>query len=111
MTTSSSTQELLSSRDARARLRADLKVLVHDAEDLIKATGADVSEAAKAARARLQTGIEHTKEAYLEWQDESLETARAALARADTTVRAHPYESVGVAFGLGVLVGVLVRRR
>ena len=30
---------------------------------------------------------------------------------ADKTIREHPYESVGVAFGVGLLIGVLVGRR
>jgi ElaB/YqjD/DUF883 family membrane-anchored ribosome-binding protein len=41
-----------------------------------------------------------------------LEELSAATARvADQVIRAHPYESVGFAFGLGLLLGVLIGRR
>jgi ElaB/YqjD/DUF883 family membrane-anchored ribosome-binding protein len=34
-----------------------------------------------------------------------------AAKKADTVIRAHPYESLGVAFGIGMLIGVLVGRK
>ncbi len=30
---------------------------------------------------------------------------------ADQVVRSHPYQTIGLAFGLGILVGILARRR
>ena len=38
-------------------------------------------------------------------------SAKAAAKRADTVIRDHPYESIGIAFGIGLLVGVLVKRK
>ena len=36
----------------------------------------------------------------------------AASARAtDRAIREHPYESIGIAFGVGVLIGVLINRK
>ena len=35
----------------------------------------------------------------------------AAAKKADTIIRDHPYESIGVAFGVGLLLGVLVTRK
>ena len=35
----------------------------------------------------------------------------AGAKAADKTIRDHPYESIGVAFGLGLLIGVLVTRK
>jgi ElaB/YqjD/DUF883 family membrane-anchored ribosome-binding protein len=40
-------------------------------------------------------------------RDKAVEGARAA----DETVHEHPYETIGIAFGLGVLVGFLLGRR
>jgi ElaB/YqjD/DUF883 family membrane-anchored ribosome-binding protein len=39
------------------------------------------------------------------------EKAIAGAKVADQTIREHPYESMGVAFGVGLLIGVLVGRR
>jgi ElaB/YqjD/DUF883 family membrane-anchored ribosome-binding protein len=40
-------------------------------------------------------------------EQKAVESAKAA----DRVVRDHPYQTIGVAFGLGVLLGVLLRRR
>jgi len=42
----------------------------------------------------------------------NIQEKTAASARAtDRTIRQHPYESIGIAFGVGVLIGVLINRR
>jgi ElaB/YqjD/DUF883 family membrane-anchored ribosome-binding protein len=96
---------------ARERVLRDLKTLAHDSEDLLKATAGDLSERTKAARARLAGALERAKEAGAELQELTIASAKAAAKRADTVIRDHPYESIGVAFGIGVLVGVLVTRK
>ncbi|MCX6916206.1 MAG: DUF883 family protein [Verrucomicrobia bacterium] len=96
---------------ARERVLRDLKTLAHDAEDLLKATADDLSEKTKAARARLAGALERAKETGAELQNLTIASAKAAAKRADTVIRDHPYESIGVAFGIGVLVGVLAPRK
>ena len=43
--------------------------------------------------------------------DKGKESVKDAAHKTDEAVRSHPYESMGVAFGLGVLIGVLIGRR
>jgi ElaB/YqjD/DUF883 family membrane-anchored ribosome-binding protein len=40
-------------------------------------------------------------------EKKAVEQAKAA----DRVVRDHPYETIGVAFGLGLLIGILARRK
>ena len=89
------------------RLVKDLKTVARDAEDLMKATAGDVGDKAKEARARLSATLESAKESLRALQEKAIAGAKAA----DRTIREHPYESIGIAFGLGVLIGVLVNRR
>jgi ElaB/YqjD/DUF883 family membrane-anchored ribosome-binding protein len=89
------------------KLTSDLKVIAHDAEDLIKATAGEVSEKAKEARSRLMVALESAKESCGRLQDKAVASAKAT----DQVIRAHPYESIGVAFGVGLLIGVLLGRR
>jgi ElaB/YqjD/DUF883 family membrane-anchored ribosome-binding protein len=96
---------------AQDRLMTDLKTLSHDAEELLKATAGDVSEKAKEARARLGTALERAKSTCLDMQENAVATAKAAAKKADTVIRDHPYESIGVAFGVGLLLGVLAARK
>jgi len=96
---------------ARERVMADLKSLVRDSEDLLKATAGDVSEKAKEVRARVTAALERARETCGSLQEQTAATARAAARKADTVIRTHPYESIGVAFGVGLLIGVLVTRK
>jgi len=96
---------------ARERVLADLKTLARDAEDLLKATAGDVTEKVKDARQRLTGALERAKGTCNDLQAQTLESARAAAKKADTVIREHPYESIGVSFGIGLLIGVLVSRR
>lgn len=96
---------------ARQRVLADLKSLVRSSEHLLKATADDVSGSVKDARDRVAAALERSRVVYDHLQEEAVATARAAAKQADKTVRAHPYESMGVAFGVGLLIGVLVSRK
>jgi ElaB/YqjD/DUF883 family membrane-anchored ribosome-binding protein len=40
-------------------------------------------------------------------EQKAVERAKAA----DRVVRDHPYQTIGLAFGLGVLIGILARRK
>jgi ElaB/YqjD/DUF883 family membrane-anchored ribosome-binding protein len=92
---------------ARERVLADLRTLTRDAEDLLKATAHDLGEKVKEARLRLGGAVERAKATCGYLQEQSAMAAK----KADTVIREHPYEAIGVAFGLGLLIGVLVRRR
>ena len=88
------------------KLVKDLRLVVQDAEDLIRATAGEVNEKTKQARARLSQTLEKAKESAVVLQEKAAEKAKVA----DEVIRMHPYESMGVAFGLGLLLGVIVNR-
>ncbi len=89
------------------KLAADFKVVLQDAESLIKATAGDLGERAREARSRLAASLETAKTNCQKMQGEAVERAKAA----DQLVREHPYESLGIAFGVGLLLGLLVSRK
>ncbi|HTO03303.1 MAG TPA: DUF883 family protein [Opitutus sp.] len=96
---------------ARRRMLDDLRTLATDAEALVRATASDASDKAKEARNRLAATIDKAKSTYEQMQAQGLSSAKAAARSADDTVREHPYESVGIAFGAGLLIGVLFGRQ
>jgi ElaB/YqjD/DUF883 family membrane-anchored ribosome-binding protein len=93
--------------EANERLMHDLKAVVRDAEDLLKATAGLAGEKLSEVRARLAGVLERAKDTCKALEEKTMTTARAT----DRCIREHPYETMGVAFGVGVLVGVLVGRR
>ena len=90
----------------RDKLVSDLKVVVRDAEALMKATAHGVGEKAQEAREKLSAALENAKVSMREIEEKALAGAKAT----DKVIRAHPYESIGIAFGIGLLIGVLVNR-
>ena len=96
---------------ARERVLRDLKALARDSEALLKATASDLGEKAGEARRRLAGALERARETCAELQEQTVASAKAAAKKADTVIRDHPYGSIGIAFGIGVLVGVLVARK
>ncbi len=89
----------------------DLKTLARDTEDLLKATAEDLGEKAKELRARLSSALERARATYADLQAQTVASAKAAAKTTDTAIRNHPYQALGIAFGVGLLVGVLVARR
>jgi ElaB/YqjD/DUF883 family membrane-anchored ribosome-binding protein len=96
---------------ARERIASDLKLLIRDSESLLKATANDMTDKVRETRASLAVALERAKITCSEMGRQSLASARAAARRADSTIRQHPYESIGISFGVGLLIGVLVTRR
>jgi len=89
------------------KLVGDFKVVVHDAEALLKATAGELGEKAREARGRLSASLDNCKVSLHKVEDKAIAGAKIA----DKTIREHPYQSIGLAFGVGLLIGVLVGRR
>jgi ElaB/YqjD/DUF883 family membrane-anchored ribosome-binding protein len=89
------------------KLVRDVRIVVEDAEDLIKATAGDIQEKTREARAKLAGALVVAKESLNRAED----TATHGAQLADTWIRQYPYQSAAVAFVAGVLVGALVTRR
>ena len=89
------------------RLVSDLKTVTRDAEELLKTVSGERGNGANEMRARLSSAIDSAKATYHRLEEKAVAGAKAT----DKAIRAHPYESLGVAFGMGLLVGVLIGRK
>ncbi len=89
------------------KLLQDLQAVVHDGEELLRAGAQNLSERGMAARERLAAALEVAKETQQKLQERALAGAKAT----DKLIREHPYQSIGVAFGIGMLLGILANRR
>ncbi len=97
----------MTTTEANERLVGDLKSVARDAEDLLKATAGQAGEKISEVRNRLSAALESAKATAQRLEEKTVAAARAT----DKTIREHPYESIGIAFGLGLLIGVLVTRK
>jgi ElaB/YqjD/DUF883 family membrane-anchored ribosome-binding protein len=82
------------------KLVKDLKAVVGDTEELIKATAGQGGEQIARIRARAEESVRHARE--------RIRTAGLDL---DEQVREHPWAAMGVAAGVGVVLGIILGRK
>jgi ElaB/YqjD/DUF883 family membrane-anchored ribosome-binding protein len=93
------------------KLMQDLRIVVADAEALLKATAGQTGEKIAEIRARAEESLHMAK---LRLQEAGMEVearARAAARVADDYVHDNPWQSIGMAAGVGFLIGYLIGRR
>lgn len=85
----------------------DMGQLAEDARALMVATADVAGEKVGEARQRLAAALDSAKEIVGRVRDKAVEGAKAA----DEVVHEHPYQAVGIAFGVGALIGCLAACR
>ncbi|OGA54913.1 MAG: hypothetical protein A3F77_02650 [Betaproteobacteria bacterium RIFCSPLOWO2_12_FULL_67_28] len=92
------------------KLVQDLRTLVADAEDLVKATAAETGERIKGARTRLEDNLRLARARLADAEQALLEKSRVAAAVTDRFAHDNPWQIAGIAAGLGLLLGLLIGR-
>ncbi len=96
---------------SKEKLVSDLKVLIGDTEELLKATAGQAGEKIATARERIQASLAVYKDKLIDAERAVLERTKEAARATDEYVRDHPWQAVGVAAGIGFLLGMLIARR
>lgn len=82
----------------------DIAKMGRDAEDTIRETAAEWADQTKAMGT---AALEKAQEAYEYAQNKAVAGAKAT----DRVIRDNPYRALGIAFGVGLLIGFLTRRK
>jgi ElaB/YqjD/DUF883 family membrane-anchored ribosome-binding protein len=96
---------------SKEKIVADLKVVVADAEELLRATASQAGEKVAAARERIQASLATAKVKLAEVERVVLEKTKEAARTTDEFVHEHPWQAVGIAAAIGLVLGVLISRR
>ena len=96
---------------AKGKLVSDLKVLITDTEELLRATAGQVGKKAAAARERMQASLAVTKDKLADAERALMEKTKEAARATDAYVHEHPWSAVGIAAAAGVVLGMLISRR
>jgi len=89
-------------------LLAELQSLVIEAEKMM---GASLTEHTEEAMSALRTRFNAAQERLGNLYDGAKQRVAAGAKCTDEAIRANPYQSLAIAAGVGLLVGVLVGRR
>ena len=95
----------------KQKLVSDFRTVVADAEELLRIATTETGEKLNTARAKF---TERLKEAKVKLEDAEavvVDKTKQAARATDTYVHEHPWKSVGVAAGVGLIIGLLIGRR
>jgi ElaB/YqjD/DUF883 family membrane-anchored ribosome-binding protein len=94
-----------------ATLKADLAAVMRDAELLMKASADQGGEKVTEARAKIRDSLDAAKSRLLEAERAARRHGEDAVIATEEYVRRNPWQSVGIAAGVGLVLGVLLARR
>jgi len=89
-------------------LLGELQALVAEAEKMM---GDSVSEHTEDAISALRTRFDAAQERFADLYEGAKKNVVAGAKCTDAAIRANPYQSLAIAAGVGLLVGVLLGRR
>ena len=93
------------------KLMADLRVVIADAEDLLRLGVAQTGASATEWRGRVEARLAQAKVSLVALQDTAVEKVKAGSHAVDEFVHDSPWTAVGAAAGIGLLIGLLIGRR
>ena len=99
------------SQVSKEKIVTDLKTLIVDTEEMLKATAGQAGEKIAVARERIQASLAVYKDRLIDAERALVEKTKEAAKATDEYVHDHPWQAVGVAAGVGFLLGLLVSRR
>lgn len=93
------------------KLVSDIKVVIADAEELLRATAGQAGEKVADLRVKIQDRLVDAKLKLADLEGIVIEKAKAVGHATDDYVHDNPWRSVGIAAGVGLVIGLLIGRR
>ena len=101
----------MNDRVTTQRLKDDLAAVVRDVEVLMQASADYGGEKTADARARIRESLDAAKRRLHEAEQSAVRHGEDALHATEDYTRKNPWQALGIAAGIGLVIGVLVARR
>ena len=96
---------------AAEKSRGDLRTVLSDMEDYLRATASQTGEKIGVIRERLQEHMQTAKARLADTQEYVVDKTKEAARATDDYVHENPWRAVGIAAGVGLVIGMLIGRR
>jgi ElaB/YqjD/DUF883 family membrane-anchored ribosome-binding protein len=96
---------------SKEKLGQDMKLVIADAEELLRATANTAGDKIAVAREKIQDRLHRAKVVLAEAEAVVVDKTKMAARATDEYVHDHPWRAVGVAAGFGLVIGLLLGRR
>ncbi len=97
--------------NSQEQLVSDIKSVISEAEEMLGATADQAGEKIANLRARIQERLRDAKARLADAEEVLVAKTKAAARATDDYVHESPWTAVGIAAGVGLLVGLLIGRR
>lgn len=95
---------------SKEKLMQDLRVVVADAEELLRVTAGQAGEKVSAARERIQENLVAARMRLASAQESVIAKTKQAAKATDEYVHESPWKAIGIAAGVSLVVGMLISR-
>ncbi|MCY1286352.1 putative protein YqjD [compost metagenome] len=96
---------------AQDELLADFQALVSDTEKLLQDSASLAGEQADELRLQISESLKRARDTLRDTEQNLKQRSQAAVHATEDYVQQHPWQSVGLAAGIGFLLGLLAARR
>ncbi len=94
----------------KEQLMNDLHLVIRDAEEMLKNTEQQSGEGFRAAKAKFEKTLKNAKAEVERIEDLVVTRTKEAARATDVYVKENPWQSAGIAAGVGLLIGLLIGR-
>jgi ElaB/YqjD/DUF883 family membrane-anchored ribosome-binding protein len=96
---------------SRTKLVDEFSAVLNEAEDMLSRAANETGEKAKDLRSQVEAKLLKAKLRMQEIEGQAMDRAKEAARATDDFVHEHPWQSIGIAAAVGVVVGLLLNRR
>ncbi|MEO8767152.1 MAG: DUF883 family protein [Nitrosospira sp.] len=98
-------------RGSKEKLIEDFHSVISDTEELMRSVSSEGGGKAQALREKIDQNLKHAKEYLQDFEESVVDKSRVAARMTDEYVHENAWRTVGLAIGVGVVIGLLLRNR
>jgi len=95
----------------KEKLIADFNAVIGDTEQLLKSVANEKGVKAKILLGKVEENLKIARQRFRELRGHAVEKSKAAAKVTDDYVHENPWKAIGIAAGIGVVIGLLLSRR
>jgi ElaB/YqjD/DUF883 family membrane-anchored ribosome-binding protein len=100
-----------STENARDKLVDEFSAVLAEAEEMLKRAASETGDKARDLRSQVETKLLRAKLSLQELEGQAVDQAKRAARATDDYVHDNPWQAIGVAAAVGILLGLLMNRR
>ncbi|MBA4142123.1 MAG: DUF883 domain-containing protein [Nitrosospira sp.] len=98
-------------RETKEKLVKDFQSVISDTEELMKSVSNESGGKAQAVRDNIEQNLKLAKEYLEDFEDIVIDKSKTAARVTDEYVHENAWQTIGLAVGIGILIGYLISNR